>query len=129
MQTAVAGPGSCLAFQLFLELVEDAPVGALRNDLLWTRFDHPGLVETEGVEADRIIRVVLSLMLIYSITSSARISRDCGIVIPRALAVLRLMTSSNFVGCSTGRSAGLAPLRMRSTYPAAFRASSLRPGV
>ena len=32
-------------------------------------------------------------------------------VIPRALAVLRLMTSSNFVGCSTGRSAGLAPSR------------------
>src|SRR2546427_5149937 len=60
MQTAVAGPGSCLAFQLFLELVEDAPVGALHNDLLWTRFDHPGLVETEGVEADRILRVVLS---------------------------------------------------------------------
>jgi len=28
---------------------------------------------------------------------------------PRALAVLRLMTNSNFVGCSTGRSAGLAP--------------------
>ena len=28
---------------------------------------------------------------------------------PSALAVLRLMTSSNFVGCSTGRSPGLAP--------------------
>ena len=26
---------------------------------------------------------------------------------PRAFAVLRLITSSNFVGCSTGRSAGL----------------------
>ena len=32
-----------------------------------------------------------------------------------ALAVLRLMTSSNLVGCSMGRSPGLAPLRMRST--------------
>ena len=30
-------------------------------------------------------------------------------VSPRALAVLRLMTSSNPVACSTGRSAGLAP--------------------
>ena len=29
------------------------------------------------------------------------------------MAVLRLMTSSNFVGCSTGRSAGFSPLRMR----------------
>jgi hypothetical protein len=48
-------------------------------------------------------------------TSSARASRDGGIVSPRALAVLRLMTSSNFVGCSTGRSAGLAPFRILST--------------
>src|SRR5882762_4075115 len=43
----------------------------------------------------------------YWITSSARTSREGGIVIPSALAVLRLMTSSNVVACSTGRSAGL----------------------
>ena len=49
------------------------------------------------------------------ITSSARNSSDGGIVRPRALAVLRLMTSSNLVGCSTGKSAGLAPLRILST--------------
>src|SRR5207245_787814 len=54
----------------------------------------------------------------YWITSSARDSSDCGIVRPSALAVLRLMTSSNFVGCSTGRSAGFAPLRILSTYAA-----------
>jgi hypothetical protein len=30
---------------------------------------------------------------------------------PSALATLTLMTSSNLVGCSTGRSAGLAPLQ------------------
>jgi hypothetical protein len=30
---------------------------------------------------------------------------------PRAFAVLRLMISSNLVGCSTGRSAGLAALQ------------------
>src|SRR4029434_7037467 len=46
----------------------------------------------------------------YSITWSRRPSTDGGIVSPRALAVLRLMTNSNFVGCSTGRSAGLAAL-------------------
>ncbi len=51
----------------------------------------------------------------YWITSSARRSSDGGIVIPSVLAVLRLMTSSNFVGCSTGRSAGLAPLRILAT--------------
>jgi hypothetical protein len=34
-----------------------------------------------------------------------------------ALAVFTLITSSNLVGCSTGRSAGLAPLRMRQRPP------------
>src|SRR5205814_7757155 len=47
----------------------------------------------------------------YSITSSARWSIDCGTVRPSASAVLRLMTNSKVVGCWTGRSAGLAPLR------------------
>src|SRR5437667_3528897 len=42
-------------------------------------------------------------------SSSARTSSDCGIVSPGALAVLRLMTSSNFDACSTGRSLGRAP--------------------
>jgi hypothetical protein len=52
---------------------------------------------------------------LYSITSSARASSEGGIVIPRAFAVLRLITSSYFVGSCTGRSAGFSPLRMRST--------------
>jgi hypothetical protein len=51
----------------------------------------------------------------HSIISSARARMDCGAVRPSALAMLRLMTSSNFVGCSIGRSAGLAPLRILST--------------
>jgi uncharacterized membrane protein YfcA len=51
----------------------------------------------------------------YSITPSARATTDRGIVKPSALAVLRLTTSSRVVGCSTGRSAGLAPLRILST--------------
>ena len=55
----------------------------------------------------------------YWITSSARRSRGGGMVIPSALAVLRLMISSNFVGCSTGKSAGLTPFRILSTYVAA----------
>ena len=53
--------------------------------------------------------------LYQSMIWSVRSSRDGGIVRPSALAVLRLMTSSNFVGSSTGRSAGFAPLRIRST--------------
>src|SRR5437867_11563140 len=57
----------------------------------------------------------------YWITSSARCSSDWGMVSPSALAVLRLMTSSNFVGCSTGRSPGFAPFRILSTNVAMCR--------
>src|SRR5262249_12105333 len=51
---------------------------------------------------------------IHSITSSARASSVAGISSPIALAVLRLITRSYLVGCSTGRSAGFAPLRILS---------------
>src|SRR5258708_7870650 len=43
----------------------------------------------------------------YSITSSAVASSLSGTVMPSALAVLRLITNSNVVGCSTGKSAGV----------------------
>src|ERR1700757_4034373 len=49
----------------------------------------------------------------HSITWSARASRVGGTSRPRVLAVWALMTSSNFDVCTTGSSAGLAPLRMR----------------
>ena len=46
----------------------------------------------------------------HSITSSARAS-SCGrTVIPNSFAVLRLMTSSSFVGCMTGKIGGLGPI-------------------
>jgi hypothetical protein len=48
------------------------------------------------------------------ITSSTRKRRDDGTVSPSAWAVFRLMMSSKLVGCSTGKSAGLAPFRRRS---------------
>jgi hypothetical protein len=48
----------------------------------------------------------------HSITSSARARINGGIVRPSALAVLRLTTSSNVVGCWTGRSAGFSPFRI-----------------
>jgi hypothetical protein len=51
----------------------------------------------------------------HRMISSARTRMDCGMVRPRAFAVLRLITNSNFVGCSTGRSAGFVPLRILST--------------
>src|SRR5262245_50660485 len=51
----------------------------------------------------------------HSITSSARVSSVDGTDKPRALAVVRLMTRSNLIGCSTGTSAGFAPRRILST--------------
>src|SRR5262245_44689243 len=51
----------------------------------------------------------------HSITSSAMERTSGEMVRPSALAVLALITSSNSVACHIGRSAGLAPLRMRPT--------------
>jgi hypothetical protein len=46
---------------------------------------------------------------------------------PNALAVLRLNTSSNFVACSTGRSAGFAPPHVvRPPLPSQWLARGLR---
>src|ERR1044072_1379732 len=45
----------------------------------------------------------------HSITSSAATSSVEGMVTPSDFAVLPLITNLNRVGCSTGRSAGLAP--------------------
>jgi hypothetical protein len=66
----------------------------------------------EGPIADK---VRCGKNLSYSITSSAVASSVAGTVRPSALAVLRLITSSYLSGSCTGRSAGLPPLRMRST--------------
>src|SRR5882724_3811622 len=52
------------------------------------------------------------LAALHSMTSSARARIEGGTVMPSALAVLRLTTSSKGVGCWTGRSAGFAPLRI-----------------
>jgi hypothetical protein len=52
---------------------------------------------------------------LYSITASARAINVGGMSRPSVFAVLRLITNSILVGCSTGRSAGFAPLRILST--------------
>src|SRR5262245_52275664 len=51
----------------------------------------------------------------HSITSSVSASSVGGMIKPIVLAVVRLTTSSNFVGCSIGRSAGFAPRKILST--------------
>src|SRR5262249_16491797 len=62
-----------------------------------------------------ILRSRPSLAPLHSITSSARTRIPVGNSMPIALATLRLITSSNFDACSTGRSAGLVPLSTRAT--------------
>src|SRR5262249_49950257 len=57
----------------------------------------------------------------HSIPSSARARIDGGTVRPSALAAFRLMTSSNWAGCSTGTSDGSAPPRTLPTMRAAWR--------
>src|SRR6516164_7283736 len=52
----------------------------------------------------------------HSITSSASSNTGCGMVRLSALAVFRLITNSNLVGCSTGSSAGFSPLTTRPVY-------------
>jgi hypothetical protein len=51
----------------------------------------------------------------YSITSSARVSTEEGIVMPSALAVFKLMTNCKVVGSCTGSSAGFAPFSIWTT--------------
>src|SRR5207247_11200899 len=56
-----------------------------------------------------------------SIIASARSTSSSGMRMPSAFAVLRLITSSSFVGCSNGRSPGFVPLRILSMNFAAPR--------
>jgi hypothetical protein len=70
---------------------------------------------TPTSDLHRLIAPALLGAFTYSITSSARASSVGGTSRPSALAVLRLITSSNFVGACTGKSAGFAPRKTRST--------------
>jgi hypothetical protein len=77
------------------------PVGHLQSRRIW-------LVGDRGEDSETREQCAT----VHHSINSACTRSDCGIVRPSALAVLMLMTSSNFVGCRTGRSAGLAPLRI-----------------
>jgi hypothetical protein len=73
-----------------------------------------GRTSVIGVERSRpvVARQELPWAIRYSITSSAMASSIGGTSMPSVLAVCRLTANANLVGCTTGRSAGLAPLRM-----------------
>jgi hypothetical protein len=65
---------------------------------------------------------------VHSITSSARARRNDGSVNPMSRAALALTISSNLVGCSTGMSAGFAPLRILLAERASARNESRKCG-
>src|SRR5262249_17428999 len=62
---------------------------------------------------------------LHSITSSASACKTGGTAIPSILAVLRLRTNSNLVGCTTGKLAGFSPLMILPVYIPAWRGSSV----
>src|SRR5579862_3611019 len=85
-----------------------------------SRIDEPdhwrGLLlrtRSEGPRDRRAAKKRNEFAAFHSITSSARPSSGSGMVKPSVFAVLRLMISSIFVACCTGRSAGLSPFRIR----------------
>src|SRR5262249_57002560 len=59
------------------------------------------------------------LTALHSSTRSARAMTVGGTVMPSPLATVRLMLSSNVVGCCIGRAEGFAPLRNLATWDAA----------
>ena len=67
----------------------------------------PGTPLREGLE--NILRGKMGALIVFG-DSEAVMN-----LVPSALAVLRLRTSSNVAGRSSGRSAGLAPLRILAT--------------
>ena len=65
----------------------------------------------------------------YTVSTETRVFREALADIPMiAVQPLEKRTAdprANLVGCSTGRSPGLAPLRILATYPAALRKRSI----
>ena len=93
----------------------DEPVWATNGRRLRTATSGPPRT-TDISRPARLVRFVptrdscTAAISTYSITSSALASSVRGIARLNAFATFRFMTSSNFVGCSTGRLAGDAPL-------------------
>src|SRR4030095_11337411 len=86
--------------------------------------DPPGNEHQVLVTQERAVGIEGDGLDAHSTTWSARSRSDGGTVRPSVFALFMLMTRSNFVGRSTGRSAGLAPFRILSTMLAARRPRS-----
>jgi hypothetical protein len=113
---AAVGPA-----QLLEGLPERRDVGLHLRIVLGERIQHANPSDAVGLLRSRRERPCRraaeqrdELASLHSITSSARNRNESEIVNPSALAVVRFMTRSNLVGCSTGMSAGFAPRRILS---------------
>src|SRR5919106_5673271 len=56
-----------LSLQLLLQLIEEAPVRALRNDLLGACLDHARLMQAQGVEPQRVLGVILAPRAVWQL--------------------------------------------------------------
>src|SRR5215831_9736916 len=59
-----------LSLQLLLQLVEEAPVGALGQELLRARLEHPNLMQAQSIEPHRILGVVLTPFIVGELLHS-----------------------------------------------------------
>src|ERR1700675_176393 len=86
----------------------------LAGAILGSPYPHARIVsyDVASAELSPADRASFAGAFTYSITSSAMASSVGGTVRPSIRAVWALMTSSNLLACTTGRSAGFAPLRM-----------------
>jgi hypothetical protein len=94
-----------LRFRIVLGVTYQHPYPSHSVGLLCTRHKWP--------RRRRAAQQSDELAPLHSITSSARASSCGGTVRPSIRAVAWLITSSNLTDCTTGKSAALAPLRMR----------------
>src|SRR5215472_484061 len=58
-------PFSWLCLQLAFELVEEAPIGAVGNDLLRARLDEAGFVHAQSVEPEGVLGVVFAPLVVW----------------------------------------------------------------
>src|SRR5215831_15504136 len=89
---------SPLALQLLLQLIEEAPVSTLSNDLLGTNFNHSSLMQAQGVEAHGIFWIILAPPVVGNV-----LHRLEGIVIDVALVRDQSRGAVGLQGTEVGR--------------------------
>ena len=88
-------------------------------------WDHPAPgQQPDPSQGQAALQTLTAAIPNHWMTSMAWASTEGGMVSPSAWAIFRLMVKSNAVGSSTGRSAGLAPLRILVTWVAVRRHTS-----